>query len=131
MGNSFQQLLDQLSTSRSSWEAAPDSVAREYSDQIFTHRFRGTIFGACNNKCVRCGSKYFLEMDHCFRAKAKGGKFAFVRGGRYVPNVIVLCRRCNASKGKKSLRSFFTFAELVRVSRALDKIGGALNGTRR
>src|SRR4249920_1346650 len=49
-------------------------------------------------KCAECGSTRDLTRDHI--TSLAGG------GGNEATNIRILCRRCNSSKGRKSLAEF-------------------------
>jgi len=53
------------------------------------------IYAACDNKCVYCGSKERLELDHVV---------AIAAGGSHTQdNLTLACQSCNRSKGAKPL----------------------------
>lgn len=60
-------------------------------------RFRmdeiNTTLIKCNNRCVRCGSRENLSIDH---------KFPLALGGlNELSNYQILCKSCNSKKGKR------------------------------
>ena len=53
------------------------------------------VYALCENKCVYCGSKKDLELDHVV---------ALSEGGPHIQsNLVVACKICNSSKGAKPL----------------------------
>ncbi|MBK9027185.1 MAG: HNH endonuclease [Propionivibrio sp.] len=60
---------------------------------------RTKLWALFDNRCYRCKSPEALELDH---------HIPQYLGGRLVPgNIVVLCSRCNLSKGESHPRSFY------------------------
>ena len=59
-----------------------------------TNKLRFYIYNRDGNRCVHCGSRENLEVDHIIPI-SKGGKTV-------VNNLQTLCHRCNVEKGAKS-----------------------------
>lgn len=56
------------------------------------------IYALCNNQCVYCGSTEKLTLDHVV---------ALANGGSHTEdNLVVACKSCNSSKGKKPLEEW-------------------------
>lgn len=55
-----------------------------------SNKMRFAVYKKDNNRCVKCGSRYNLEVDHIMPI-AKGGKTTF-------NNLQTLCKRCNGLK---------------------------------
>ena len=71
---------------RGVWE----SICRVERGKV-TNRMRFAVYNRDGNRCVRCGSRYNLEIDHIVPI-AKGGKTEY-------SNLQTLCHRCNVKKG--------------------------------
>lgn len=56
------------------------------------------IYALCNNQCIYCGSTERLTLDHVV-ALASGGSHT-------EDNLVVACKSCNSSKGKKPLEEW-------------------------
>lgn len=64
---------------------------------------RTRVFESSGYKCVRCKTTRDLSIDHIMCVK-DGGSDAF-------DNLQTLCKRCNSSKGSKSLADFWPTAQ--------------------
>lgn len=61
------------------------------NSRIMNKKLRKRVFSNDNNKCVSCGSRNDLTIDHIIPV-VKGG-------GNDPDNLQTLCRKCNSSKG--------------------------------
>jgi len=66
------------------------------------------IYKLCGNRCSYCGSNKNLEIDHVV-ALAAGGSHC-------ESNLLVACKKCNASKGKRPLAKWLATRPMTRAS---------------
>ena len=65
--------------------------------KVVSEKIRDAVFDKDGGRCVRCGSNEDLCLDHIV---------PFSRGGRTdIDNLQTLCRKCNSSKGSRSMES--------------------------
>ena len=69
-----------------------NSICRVERGKV-TNKMRFAVYNRDGNRCVYCGSRRNLEVDHKFPI-AKGGKTTF-------DNLQTLCHRCNQRKGSQ------------------------------
>lgn len=67
-----------------------DAICRVERAKV-SNKMRFAIYERDHNRCVKCGSRHNLEIDHIIPI-AKGGKSTF-------DNLQTLCHRCNKAKG--------------------------------
>ncbi len=67
-----------------------NSICRVERGKV-SNKMRFAIFKRDGNRCVKCGSRYNLEIDHIIPI-AKGGKSTYT-------NLQTLCHKCNVRKG--------------------------------
>jgi len=86
-------------------------------DNHFRKNIEDQVFAAFENKCLRCGAKRDLTLDHFAIPKNEGGNFVlwFKHDGSIRLNVVVLCRSCNSAKGELSHIDFFAQEEQVKA----------------
>lgn len=61
-------------------------------------RVRNRVFARDGNKCVNCGSKEDLTIDH-LNPKSKGGR-------NTIWNLATMCSRCNEKKGNRLMHKW-------------------------
>lgn len=114
----------------------PDFSRSSRMDEYVRNHLWGSIKFLHGGKCAHChrpehyveGS---LELDHFWQPKSKGGNFIMRHlDGVFVCNIIPLCRSCNASKGAKSLKEFFSLPEIGRLMAISVKITNHINNNR-
>ncbi len=70
-----------------------DSLCRVERGKV-TNKLRFWIYQRDGNRCVRCGSRENLEVDHIYPIS---------KGGKTTPNNLqTLCHRCNVQKGTRT-----------------------------
>jgi 5-methylcytosine-specific restriction endonuclease McrA len=79
----------------------------------FTPYQIGRVRKQFGRKCFKCGKARKLHMDH-HRPLSAGYALAY-------GNAVVLCRKCNLSKGWLMPEDFYTPAELARLQPYLDE----------
>lgn len=75
--------------------------------------FKGRLFELFDNRCFRCGSTDNLQIDHNI-PHSHGGKLE-------AGNLVILCRKCNGSKGNIAPDIFYGERLFVRLQHLLDK----------
>jgi hypothetical protein len=69
--------------------------------------FQRKLRGLFDNRCFRCGFSGPLELDH---------HIPQYLGGRLIPgNIVLLCARCNSTKGDTHPRDFYPASVLVKL----------------
>jgi 5-methylcytosine-specific restriction endonuclease McrA len=98
--------------------------AREYSrkrraikiqiNENYTHEHEKITCSAFGNKCVNCGKKTGLAIDH-HRPISKGNPLT-------LSNAVLLCSHCNSSKGNKNPEEFYGIKKCKILDKKLKKI---------
>lgn len=88
----------------------------------FTRPFLGRIYNGCNGRCYYCGKDVdpfeHWEPDHLI-PRSQGG-------GDELANLVLSCRRCNRSKGGRTVDEYRD----ALINRVWDSIGRALDLSR-
>lgn len=79
----------------------------------FTPQQRGRVKRQFDKKCFRCGSTKKLHLDHHWPL-CLGHALAY-------GNAVLLCQKCNLSKGDKKPIDFYSTIELLRLQAYLDQ----------
>ena len=74
------------------------------------------------NKCIKCGSSNKICLDH-HRPLSRGFSLT-------IDNAVLLCKKCNSSKGAKMPEDFYSKEELETINNKILKIGEMINGVR-
>lgn len=91
-------------------------------DNHFRNRFFQETLSAFDNKCLFCGSRHDLTLDHFAIPKNEGGNFILLLSDQNSirVNLVVLCRSCNSAKGESAYDYFFDNDKL-NIARAYQK----------
>jgi 5-methylcytosine-specific restriction endonuclease McrA len=67
------------------------------------------VLKAFENSCVFCGGHSDLTFDHYAITKNEGGNFVLISSDKSSirPNIVVLCRGCNAAKAERPYMLYF------------------------
>jgi 5-methylcytosine-specific restriction endonuclease McrA len=72
-------------------------IKRKEANRILNNKsFRKLAFEKYGKKCIKCGSKNNLSLDHIISI--------FDGGSNDIENIQILCKSCNSSKGNKSIK---------------------------
>lgn len=107
-----------------------DKSRDNFKEYFYKREYRKYVFNQFGNRCANCKYNYrrFLQMDHYFMPKIRGGNFKMLhKDGYYVNNCIPLCMYCNKRKSARSRRSFFTPEKLLYIDSVNKKITNLLN----
>lgn len=124
------RISQELDISTDSYYIVPPDYSRDSRiDRFYRDRFAQVLSRAFDGHCCKCGEGMGqLQYDHFWYPKSAGGNFLMrSRSGLYVNNCIPLCGSCNASKGKRDFRDFFTEDELVEVIQKSQSINTVIN----
>jgi 5-methylcytosine-specific restriction endonuclease McrA len=86
-------------------------------DNHFRNKISDQLISTFGGSCLCCDSTEDLALDHFAIPKNEGGNFAlYLKGQKSIKlNIAVLCRSCNASKGERDFKSFFTEEQLAKA----------------
>ena len=84
---------------------------QRYMYPVIASYYRRKLFTLFNNRCFKCGTSQWLEIDH---------HIPIVLGGHLVPgNMVALCSTCNNRKHDKNPASYYSSEELMKLDSIL------------
>lgn len=103
-----------------------DYLRNNIVDNDFYDEYKHLIFKYFKEKCVSCGTRDNLELDHFIIPKSMGGNFIlYHKKGIRVINAIPLCRSCNAKKSNRL--DYFSKESIYKIQLKLSKIQRLIN----
>ncbi len=86
---------------------------RHYQFPVIACHYKNKFFSLFNNRCFKCGSSMWLEIDH---------HIPVVLGGHLVPgNLVALCSTCNNRKHDQHPASYYSSDELLKLEPILEQ----------
>jgi hypothetical protein len=94
-----------------------DYQPANFLDDFFLTDFKASVLAAFDGRCVRCGKRRELGLDHYGVVKSEGGNFLLCCESHRAlkPNVIVICRSCTVRRTLRRNEDFFTEREIKRI----------------